>query len=120
MATMIEDTGRTVTLTFILVCSAPPDRIITFQFGRKPSFTRKTFEQQAWVIGAIKQLCLNYPNCPLAFVSHVDVIKSALPNHLGLLTNAHDRVEMPAAPISTLVVEHRASKFFCLNEVVAA
>lgn len=103
-----------------MVCSAARERITTFLARRKPNFTQKIFEAQAWVIGAIKQLCLNYPNCTIFFVSDADVIKAAPPYHLALLTNAHGRFKSPTAPISTLVVEHRASKFFCLNEVVAA
>ena len=109
-----------MTITFILMRSAAPNRNIIFLFGRKPSFTQKTFEPLAWIIGTIRQLWLDYPNCTVSFVSHADVIEVILPYHLTLLTNAHDRLKSPAAPISTLVIEHRASKFFCLNEVIAA
>lgn len=59
-----------------------------------------------------------HPGGTVVLVSHADVIKAAVANHIGLPLAAIDRIEISPASITTLVTGSWGAKLLNLNMVV--
>ncbi len=86
----------------------------------RPPEGETMLDAQVRIVTAMEQLRSLYKERSVILVSHSDVIKAALLYHLGMPIDAHGRLEVEPASISTLVVGDWGSKVLRLNEVVAA
>ncbi|QFU17626.1 histidine phosphatase family protein [Microvirga thermotolerans] len=85
----------------------------------RPPSGETMLEVQARIVEAMERLRQAHSGGTVALVSHADVIKAALLYHLGLSVDAHDRIEISPASISTIVVGDWGAKLLHLNEVTA-
>jgi broad specificity phosphatase PhoE len=77
-------------------------------------------EVQARIRGHLERMCGLYPDRTLVLVSHGDVIKAALLHVLGAPLDAHGRIEVDPASISTVVLGDWGGRIVALNERIAA
>lgn len=75
---------------------------------------------QARIVSHLQRMCALHPDGALVLVSHADVIKAALLHVIGASLDAHGRIEVDPAGLSTVVLGDWGGKVVALNERVAA
>ena len=83
----------------------------------RPPGGESMLEVQARVMGAMADLRARHPDAAVAVVSHSDVVKLIVAYHLGLPIDAHGRIEIGPASLSTLVVGDWGARLQTLNDV---
>lgn len=85
----------------------------------RPPQGETMLEAQLRIVRAMERMRRLHAGRSVIFVSHSDVIKTALLYHLGLPIDSYARIEISPASISTVAVGDWGAKVIRMNEVVA-
>lgn len=85
----------------------------------RPPGGETMLEVQARVVRFLERLRAKHPGESVVLVSHGDVIKAGLLYCLGLPIDAHARIEVSPASISTVAVSDWGANIITLNQIIA-